>query len=150
MNIIRLIVTTIARLLGCSAQWVLLLGIVGPVQAQGLRDPTVAPAAAGWAGQGAAAGDGARALVLQSGSMAVLVRDGVYYLVLGTRLYAKGQTIDQARIEKITETEVWLRENGSVRKVAVFGGIERRAAQLVVAIRPKALASAPRTAVVKP
>jgi hypothetical protein len=45
---------------------------------------------------------------------------------------------------------VWLRENGMVRKVAVFDGIERRAAQSVDAPRSKASGSAPRTVRAKP
>jgi hypothetical protein len=65
--------------------------------------------------------------------MAVLVRQGVPYLVVGTRLYAKGQTVGAARIERISETEVWLREAGVVRKVQVFGGIQRQASQAVPA-----------------
>jgi hypothetical protein len=61
--------------------------------------------------------------------MAVLVRQGVPYLVVGTRLYARGQKVGQARIERITETEVWLREAGLVRKIQVFGGIQRQASK---------------------
>lgn len=91
--------------------------------AQTLRDPTQPPpvvAATGLneAGQPAA---------VQSGSVAVIVRKGVPHLVVGTRLYARGQKVGLARIERITETEVWLREDGVLRKVQVFGGIERRA-----------------------
>lgn len=93
--------------------------------AQTLRDPTQPPpivAANGLneAGQPAA---------VQSGSVAVLVRQGVPHLVVGTRLYAKGQKVGLARIERITETEVWLRQDGVLRKIQVFGGIERRASE---------------------
>lgn len=136
--------------LGIKVMCVVLMSAASALQAQAVRDPTVPPAAAGLGGAGAATGERAGALVLDSGSMAVLVRDGVYYLVLGTRLYRKGQTIDQTRIERITETEVWLRENGIVRKVAVFDGIERRAAQSVDTPRSKASGSAPRTVRAKP
>lgn len=91
--------------------------------AQTLRDPTQPPpivAANGLneVGQPAA---------VQSGSVAVVVHKGVPHLVVGTRLYAQGQKVGLARIERITETEVWLREDGMLRKVQVFGGIERRA-----------------------
>jgi hypothetical protein len=65
--------------------------------------------------------------------MAVLVRQGVPYLVVGTRLYAKGQKVGQARIERITETEVWLREAGALRKVPVFGGIQRQVSKPALA-----------------
>lgn len=93
------------------------------VGAQALRDPTQPPpevAATGLNETGHPA-------AVQSGSVAVIVRKGVPHLVVGTRLYAKGQKVGLARIERITETEVWLREGGVLRKVQVFGGIERRA-----------------------
>lgn len=104
---------------------VCLLGVAMPVLAQSLRDPTVPPAAAVPSGP-FAPGAAARTLTVQPGAVALLVRDGVPYLVVGTRLYGKGQNVGPARIERISETEVWLRENGELRKVQVFGGIERR------------------------
>lgn len=113
-------------------------------QAQGQRDPTVAPAAAGSLEPGTAA----QVPLVHSGSMAVVVREGVRYLVLDTRLYTQGQKIGSARIERITETEVWLREDGVVQKVPIFNGIERRPAQTAAAV-PK-LPAAPRSANVKP
>jgi len=110
-----------------------LLGVAMPVLAQPLRDPTVPPAAAAPYAP-SAMGDAARTLTVQPGAVALLVREGVPYLVVGTRLYGKGQNVGPARIERISETEVWLRENGVLRKVPVFGGIERRtsAAQISV------------------
>jgi hypothetical protein len=99
------------------------LGLLGSVaSAQALRDPTQPPpivAATGLneAGQPAA---------IQPGSVAVIVRHGVPHLVVGTRLYAQGQKVGSARIERLTETEVWLREAGVLRKVQVFGGIQRQ------------------------
>ena len=93
-----------------------------PLQAQPVRDPTVPPAAMA----PSAPGDAARPLTIESGAVSMLVREGVPYLVVGTRLYAQGQSVGPARIERISETEVWLREDGMLRKVPVFGGIERR------------------------
>jgi hypothetical protein len=98
------------------------LGVCMPLSAQTLRDPTVPPAAA----DSTAAGGAPKLLAVQSGAIAVVVRQGVPYLVMGTRLYAKGQMVGAARIERISETEVWLREDGALRKVSVFDGIERR------------------------
>ncbi len=60
--------------------------------------------------------------------MSVIVRNGRPYLVVGTRLYAAGEKLGQARIERITETEIWMREGGVRRKVPLFVGIQRRAA----------------------
>lgn len=92
--------------------------------AQSLRDPTLPPAEAGVAGAPAAAST----FSFDSSATAVIVRNGRSYLAVGTRLYAPGEKLGQARIERITETEVWLRERGVLRKVPLFAGIERRAA----------------------
>ena len=92
--------------------------------AQSLRDPTLPPAEAAVAGAPA----GASTFGFDSSATAVIVRNGRSYLAVGTRLYAPGEKLGQARIERITETEVWLRERGVLRKVPLFGGIERRAA----------------------
>jgi len=98
--------------------------LISSGQAQTLRDPTLAPQAPGMSGP-AAVPDG---LMSEPDSMALVVRDGVRYLVLGTRLYAEGQTIGKARIVRITETEVWLREAGKLQKTLIFSGIKRSAA----------------------
>lgn len=91
--------------------------------AQSLRDPTLPPVEAGMPGA-AASGTSMR---LEPGSTSVIVRGGRPYLVVGTRLYGQGEKLGQARIERITETEVWLREAGQLRKIARFSGIERHA-----------------------
>jgi hypothetical protein len=91
--------------------------------AQGLRDPTLPPATA----TADVPGDASpKVATVAPGAVAVLVRDGVPYLVVGTRLFVKGQKFEQARIERITETEVWLREDGTLRKMPVFSGIQRQ------------------------
>ena len=96
----------------------------GQVDAQGLRDPTLPPAEAGLASPSL---DG-KSVSLIPGAMTIIVRNGHPYLAVGTRLYARGQKLGLARIERITETEVWLREDGVLRKVPQFPGIERRSA----------------------
>lgn len=90
----------------------------GQVEAQGLRDPTVPPAEAGLASPA----PGGR---MEPGVMTIIVRDGRPYLAVGTRLYAQGEKLGQARVERITETEVWLREGGVLRKIQQFPGIQR-------------------------
>jgi hypothetical protein len=92
-------------------------------QAQGLRDPTLAPAQAGLV----VAEPGGKLLKPELAAMSIIVRDGRSYLAVGTRLYAQGEKIGQARIERISETEVWLREGGVLRKVSQFNGIQRSA-----------------------
>ncbi len=101
-----------------------LLVAPGQAGAQSLRDPTLPPAEAGMGGASASGSS----LRIESGNTSVIVRDGRSYLVVGTRLYAQGQKVGQARIERISETEIWLREAGVLRKVPRFTGIERRAA----------------------
>ena len=51
---------------------------------------------------------------------------GVRYLVWNSRRYAVGETIQGARIERITDGEVWLRGNDGLRKLPLFTGIEKR------------------------
>jgi|GEM_PF-466831 len=110
-----------------SLHWLMgvLLGVAFVTAgAQSLRDPTLPPVEAGVAGAPAAASS----LSFDSSATAVIVRNGRSYLAVGTRLYAPGEKLGQARIERITETEVWLRERGVLRRVPLFAGIERRAA----------------------
>jgi len=110
-----------------SLHWLMgvLLGVAFVTAgAQSLRDPTLPPVEAGVAGAPVAASS----LSFDSSATAVIVRNGHSYLAVGTRLYALGEKLGQARIERISETEVWLREGGVLHKVPLFGGIERRAA----------------------
>jgi hypothetical protein len=105
--------------------------------AQILRDPTVAPAAAGLSDSAEVRLDD----TLQSGSISVMIRDGVHYLMHGTRLYTVGQRMGSARIERISETEVWLQEDGQLKKIPVFIGVQRHAA--VAPVAPKKPSVAP-------
>ncbi len=114
---------------GCISL-MLALGLATPLCAQSLRDPTLPPASVA----PAVAGVAAQTVSVQTGAMAVLVRNGTPYMVLGTRLYATGQKVGAARIERISETEVWLREAGVLRKVAVFSGIQRQPKQASAAV----------------
>jgi hypothetical protein len=112
----------------------------GQVDAQGLRDPTLPPAEAGFASTATGGGS----LSLEPGAMSIIVRGGRPYLALGTRLYAQGQRLGQTRIERISETEVWLREGGVLRKVSQFPGVQRRTVTPLVAT-PVCTARSPKT-----
>ena len=104
------------------AAWVTIALLPGRAVGQIQRDPTLAPSvtqAAGGAGPGEKAAP--------SAPMAVIVRDGQPYVVAGTRLLAQGQMLGEARIERISETEIWLREGKSLRKVQRYAGIQRKA-----------------------
>lgn len=104
---------TIARILGGVC---LLLAL--PLAAQAQRDPTIAPLGGG-------AGAGAAKPRASQGSWPVIVIDGRPHVAIGTRLYAEGQMLGKARIERITETEVWLREGRALRKVQNYPGVRR-------------------------
>lgn len=121
-----------ARARALALGWLMvfsLLFLAGRVNAQGLRDPTIPPAEAGLSGSA----PGGSVSGIAPGAMSIIVRDGRPHLVVATRLYAQGQKLGQARIERISETEVWLREDGVLRKVSLFAGIERRATTPVCA-----------------
>jgi len=90
--------------------------------AQALRDPTQAPPGATPGPDGAPVSD----LPFGDEGIAVVVRGGKPFLVSGTRLYGVGQTLGKFRIERISETEVWLRQGSDLRRIARFAGIQRR------------------------
>lgn len=100
-----------------------LLGLVCllhlPSQAQSLRDPTQPPGA-GVSGGASANSRG------DAPTWSVIVVDGKRHVATGTRLYAEGQMLGRARIERITETDIWLREGQSLRKVPLYPGVQRR------------------------
>ena len=70
---------------------------------------------------------------IESGAMTIIVRNGQQYLVIGTLLYAQGDTIGPVLIVRITETEIWLSEGGMLRKVPLFPSIQRRKVELPTA-----------------
>lgn len=96
---------------------------VGQLDAQTVRDPTLPPPVQ--AGLPGSAKKGSAA-VIETGPLTIIVRDGRRYVVLGTRLYAQGQKFGEMRVERISETEVWFLENGVVRKLSRFPGVQRR------------------------
>jgi hypothetical protein len=105
---------TILRVFALSFACLLAL----PVQAQAPRDPTLPPLG----GAEGAAPSKSRA---ERGSWPVIVVDGQRRVAVGTRLYAEGQMLGAARVERITETEVWLREGRELRKVQIYPGVRR-------------------------
>jgi len=112
------------RVAGRCLLWsALCFGIATSTFAQPLRDPTLAPAAAGVASSSGPQ----REEILKTGSISVLKRDGAHYLMIGTRLYGVGQRIGQVRVERTTETEIWLREGGQLQKIKVYSGVQRHA-----------------------
>lgn len=94
------------------------------LHAQALRDPTQAPPEAR-----ATQAEGAAVSVPTpwgDEGVAMVVRGGKPFLVSGTRLYGVGQKLGAYRIERISETEVWLRHGTELHKVPGFAGVQRR------------------------
>ncbi len=56
----------------------------------------------------------------------VVFADGRAFVVQHGRRFAVGEQLDGARIERITEQAVWLREAGQVRREPLYGGVEKR------------------------
>lgn len=104
---------------GCFVALFALL-CVFPLAAQE-RDPTQPPARAQ-----APHVDAGKPAAPEIDSAAVVVRDGKPFLVVGTRLYCAGEKLGPYVIERVGETEVWLRNGKELRKIQRFTGIERR------------------------
>ena len=100
----------------------MLMSMTGLALAQSSRDPTIPPSAA----LPAQPASGAPGTTETLAPLSVIVRNGKPFVVMGTRLYAQGQMLGQARIERIAETEIWLREGKQLRKVQLFSGVTRR------------------------
>ena|ERR1035437_766137 len=92
------------------------------VQAQALRDPTMVPAAVAASMRPA----GAVASKSDNKVMSVLVVDGRSFVMSGSRLYALGDKLGSATVERISETQIWLREGKAVRKVNLYSGVQRQ------------------------
>ncbi|MFG6413284.1 hypothetical protein ACG02S_05170 [Roseateles sp. DC23W] len=99
------------------------------------RDPTTLPTALRHAMTAASAASAPGTAPAASGVRQVIFVNGRGYVVQRGRRHAVGEQLDGARIERITEQAVWLREAGQVRREPLYGGVEKRP--------PPAAASAP-------
>lgn len=123
------------------ALWGLALAL--PAQTLPQRDPTLPPASMVGTAAGDDAAPSAGALLLNGSGANVVVRDGKPFLVVGSRLVAPGQTVESYRLERITETEIWLRDASGLTKVARFAGVQRQPSAAQCAVPPaKKVASA--------
>jgi hypothetical protein len=94
------------------------------------RDPTTLPAplrhallaAQAASAASAPAGDEATAAAIRH----VVFADGRAWVVQRGRRHGVGDRLDGARIERITEQAVWLREAGHLRREPLYGGVEKR------------------------
>lgn len=110
------------------ALFMLCMAALCPAGAQDVRrDPTELPPvlrASIEAAQAASAASGA-----ETGAVAirqVVFVDGRAYVVQRGRRYGIGELLDGARIERINEQAVWLREAGQLRREPLYGGVEKR------------------------
>jgi hypothetical protein len=56
----------------------------------------------------------------------IVVANGQRYLMWQGRRFGLGDTLQGAKIERIDETEVWLRNDAGLRKLALYPRIEKR------------------------
>lgn len=95
------------------------------------RDPTAWPPALRSAVAAAQAASGASTPGARDdqGIRQVVFTGGNAFVVQRGRRYALGEALDGARIERITEQAVWLRDaGGQVRREALYGSVEKRPA----------------------
>ncbi|RVU44428.1 hypothetical protein [Rubrivivax rivuli] len=99
-----------------------LAGPAGPAVAQRdpLQPPPEARATASDATPGASANAGTPASPRQLMSV-----DGRRYVVFGTRRHGVGELLGSARIERIDDSAVWVREGGTLTRLPVHGPVRR-------------------------
>lgn len=90
------------------------------------RDPTALPPALRHAMAAASAASAPGAAPAATGVHQVVFVNGRGYVVQRGRRHGVGEQLDGARIERITEQAVWLREAGQVRREPLYGGVEKR------------------------
>jgi hypothetical protein len=101
----------------------LALACLHPAAAQSQRDPTLPPFGFGSGSSDARAIPSLRTI---RAPLSVIAVDGRFHLVVASRLYAEGEKLGDARIERITETEVWVRQGRELHKISNFVGVQRR------------------------
>ncbi len=124
-----------------SAALLLTLGAVHAVDAERpMRDPTVPPIAllvtppAGAALSVAAApaasatASGVAAARAPGQPRYILVVDGQRYVIDAGRRRSVGDALGNARIERIDDSAIWVREAGALQRLPMFGPAVRRAA----------------------
>ena len=94
------------------------------------RDPTAWPPALRSAIAAATAASAASAAAgtdpVDNAIRQVVFANGRAYVVQRGRRYGVGELLDGARIERITEQAVWLREAGQLKREPLYGVVEKR------------------------
>lgn len=118
-----------------AAVLVLYGAAVGAMAAAGAapaeRDPTLPPPGLQATARSADANGAAPMTEVTPRHMMVI--DGQRFLIVGGRRLAVGDALGNARIERLDDSSVWLREGGALRQVSLFGGIVKRPVPAVVA-----------------
>ena len=96
--------------------WILVAVLWLSLSATAQRDPTVPPIEAGLQAPIA----NANPTPVEDEGMVVVMRDGKPFLMQGSRLVAPGAMINGKQLEKITETEIWLRNGKQIAKIPRF------------------------------
>lgn len=92
------------------------------------RDPTAWPQALRSAMAAASAASSASGVAPSADNAVrqVVFAGGRAYVVQRGRRYGVGEQLEGARIERITEQAVWLREGGQLRREPLYAGVEKR------------------------
>lgn len=88
-----------------------------------LRDPTIAPSAENR--NPAPAGEPEWA----TAKISTIAVNGRPYVMVGSRLRGVGDKLGSAKIERITETEVWLRDGKNLKKINLHPGVNQIASK---------------------
>lgn len=88
-----------------------------------MRDPMRPPAAT----QATATDPAGAAAAVEVTPRHLMVIDGRRYLIVAGRRLGVGDMLGTARIERLDDGSVWLREAGVLRQVSLFGGTVKRA-----------------------
>ncbi len=86
-----------------------------------LRDPTRPPAAYSAALNPSPAVSAAQVFQPRQ----VMAVDGERYLIWNSRRYKVGDTIEGAKLERIGDSEIWLRGAEGLRKLSLYAGVEK-------------------------
>lgn len=107
----------------------LLLAAARPASAESAeRDPLQPPALARAALPAASAATPAASAASEWRPRYLLSSGGKRWLVQDARRYGVGDTFGSARIERIDDDAVWLREAGALTRVPLFGSVAKRPA----------------------
>lgn len=98
---------------------VLVLGVVASAHAQGLSDPTRPPNAP-------AAGPGEDAAPVGTQLQSVLISQGRRLAIINGNTVALGDTVGEAKVVKITETEVVLQKGNETEVLKLYPGIDKQ------------------------